>query len=217
MGSFRLLIQLSFTLEWRERSGIFNTLLYALATAYIASLALGQSTGAQVWTGLMWFLMLFNAITASSGSFRHEAGHRYAYYQQLVDPAALFLAKWVYNVIYGLLLGVLQFVLLYFFIGSPGGEIFLFLIQIASGALGLMGVLTLTSGIAALSGNNVSLMAILSFPLLIPVLLIGLRGSVLAAIGASWSEVLPFVGGNLGMSALAAGMGYLLFPYLWRD
>jgi heme exporter protein B len=204
-------------LEWRERNGLFNTLLYALATSYIASLVFEIGPGVKVWSGLIWFLMLFNSITASSASFRHEAGSRFMYYHQLVEPQQLFLAKWIYNILYGLILILIQYGLLQFFIGAPTEQGVAYLLQLVAGATGLMGVLTLTSAIASLSGNNVSLMAVLSFPLLIPVLLIGLRGTVKAGIDASWSELWPYIGANLGMSALVAALGYLLFPYLWRD
>ena len=181
-GSLSQLFHLRLSLEWRERNGLYNTLLYALATSYIASLVVGSQPGVGVWSGLMWFLMLFNSITASSGSFRNEGSNRYTYYFQIARPHDLFISHWIYNLIYGLIVVTIQFLLLVFFIGSPSDEMMPMFIQILMGSIGLMGVLSLTSAIAALSDNNVSLMAILSFPLLIPVLIIGLRGTVLAGL-----------------------------------
>ena len=67
-----------------------------------------------------------------------------------------------------------------------------------------------------MSGNNISMMAVLSFPLLIPVLMIGLEGTLQAGLGDSgqaWKflpwETRPWVG-------LWLPWATLLFPYLWN-
>lgn len=89
-------------------------------------------------------------------------------------------------------------------------------LHILIGSVSLMGVLSLTSAIAAMSGNNVSMMAVLSFPLLIPVLMIGLEGTLQAGLGDSLEQAWKFALGNMAMGGLVAALGYLLFPYLWN-
>jgi heme exporter protein B len=211
------LTQLSLLLEWRNKSALFNSLLYSVASTYIASVLLTNQAGVQVWNGLLWLLLLFNALTACSSSFKSETGNRYLYYLQWIHPSDLIISKLVYNGIYCLLVSWIQWVLLFFFLGWPGGLIGWHLLCISLGAIGLSTVLTLTAGIAARSGNNMSLMAVLSFPLLIPTALLGVKASILIGVEAEVESFRPFLTGNAGMTILSAATGYLLFPYLWRD
>ena len=216
-GSFLWLFRLNLILEFRDKSGLFYALLYALSTAYIASVIFQIKPGVQVWSGVLWFLVLFNAIAVSANAFRQEASTRYTYYYQLVNPAQLFLSRWLFTSLYCIITALFQFALLSFFIGMPITAALAYLVNLLIGALGFASVLSLTSAIAAITGSKVGLMAILSFPLLVPVLIIGLRGAVLAGLGAEWAALQPYVFGNLSMTALIIAMGYLLFPYLWQD
>ena len=85
------------------------------------------------------------------------------------------------------------------------------------GALSLSSVLSMTAGIASRTGNNTALMSVLSFPLLIPALVLGLKGSLLAALDVPLFQSTTFLFANLALSALVFALGYLLFPYLWSD
>ena len=51
----------------------------------------------------MWFLMLFNAITASSDAFRNEGERRHIFYRQLSRPEDIFL-RFLFHGLFGLLL-----------------------------------------------------------------------------------------------------------------
>ncbi len=164
----------------------------------------------------MWFLMLFNSITACSDAFRNEGERRHIFYRQLSRPEDIFFSRFLFHGLFGLLLVSLQFGLLCFFIGAPSAHWSSMFLHILIGAVSLMGVLSLTSAIAAMSGNNVSMMAVLSFPLLIPVLMIGLEGTLQAGLGDSLQQAWKFALGNTAMGGLVATLGYLLFPYLWN-
>ncbi len=210
------LLQHLWVLEWRTKYRVYNSLLYALSTSFIASLVVSRYPGVSVWSGLMWFLMLFNAITACSDAFRNEGERRHIFYRQLSRPEDIFFSRFLFHGLFGLLLVCLQFGLLCFFIGAPSAHWSSMFLHILIGSVSLMGVLSLTSAIAAMSGNNVSMMAVLSFPLLIPVLMIGLEGTLQAGLGDSLEQAWKFAMGNTAMGGLVAALGYLLFPYLWN-
>ena len=84
-------------------------------------------------------------------------------------------------------------------------------------SLGFSGALTLISGIASRANNSNILMAVLSFPIVISILLMAIRvtKNVLDGIdrAASYDELLNLVAINVILSTLA----YLLFPYIWRS
>ncbi len=75
----------------------------------------------------------------------------------------------------------------------------------------------MVSGIASKAGNNSVLMAILSFPVMIPMLLMLMRISKNAMDGleraASTDEILTLVAINV----IVITLSYILFPYLWRS
>ena len=73
------------------------------------------------------------------------------------------------------------------------------------------------SAIASKAGSGGMLMAILSFPIIIPVLVVLIKLTKNAIDGldrsVSWDEV----GILLVINVLVMAVSLLLFPYLWRD
>ncbi len=73
------------------------------------------------------------------------------------------------------------------------------------------------SAIASKAGNNGTLMAILSFPVIIPVILILIRLSKNAMDGLERSVSYSDMGVLCAINAIVMATALLLFPYLWRD
>ena len=98
------------------------------------------------------------------------------------------------------------------FIVEPG----YFLAALALGAAGLAAVLTFVAALAARAGGSGMLMAVLSFPLIIPLLYL------LVNAGAHGVGLLSGGGEDLllllaGVDLLAGAAGMVLFPFVWRD
>jgi heme exporter protein B len=85
------------------------------------------------------------------------------------------------------------------------------------GGWGFSGVLTMVSAIASRTSNNFALMAILSFPVVLPILLIVMKVTNAALNGGgfadNWSPLMALFLLNIMIAALAS----VLFPYLWKD
>jgi heme exporter protein B len=75
----------------------------------------------------------------------------------------------------------------------------------------------MVSGIATKAGNNSVLMAVLSFPVIIPMLVLLIRVSKNAMDGLdrglSSDEIITL----LAINAIVLAVSYILFPYLWRS
>jgi heme exporter protein B len=102
-------------------------------------------------------------------------------------------------------------------LGNPVQDQGLFLLNLVLGAMGFSASLTMVSGIASKAGNNATLMAILSFPVIIPILLMAIRISKNALDGLDWSVSSDKLLSLLAINVLVATTSYLLFPYLWRS
>jgi heme exporter protein B len=73
------------------------------------------------------------------------------------------------------------------------------------------------SAIAVKTNNNATLMSILSIPLLLPAVIIIVKASQLSLMGMSMAQNGAYLAGLLVLNLLVTAMGYLLFPYLWRE
>ena len=210
------LLKKEFTLEWRQKYAISGILLYVLSTVFIIFISF-QKISPQLWNVLYWIIMLFAAINAVVKSFVQESGHRQLYYYQLANPLAILLSKMVYNSLLLLLIGGLTFVALGFIAGSPVEESGQFAMALFFGSLGFSITFTFVSAIAAKADNSSTLMAILSFPVVIPILLllVNLSAHSIGLLGGSGiaKDVMMLVAVDLVLLAL----GMVLFPFLWRD
>ena len=85
------------------------------------------------------------------------------------------------------------------------------------GGIGFALVLTLISALAARAGNGIGLMAILGFPIVLPMLLSVMKASKLALDGMGWDVTGKYVLWLLLIDLITVALAWLLFPYLWRD
>jgi heme exporter protein B len=85
------------------------------------------------------------------------------------------------------------------------------------GGIGFATVLTLISAIAARAGNGLGLMAILGFPIVLPMLIAVMRASKLALDGVAFSVNSKYFLGLGLLDLITVVLAWLLFPYLWRD
>ncbi len=94
-------------------------------------------------------------------------------------------------------------------------DLSLFLFNLIMGAIGFSATLTTVSAIVAKT-NNSMLMAILSFPIIIPMLLLLIKISNAACDGLGWASAYDELGALGAINMIVCSVTYLLFPYLWR-
>jgi heme exporter protein B len=210
------LLRKEFTLEWRQKYAISGILLYVLSTVFIIYISF-QAVSPQLWNVLFWIIMLFASVNAVVKSFVQESGNRQLYYYQLANPIAILFSKIIYNAALLLMLGVLTFFALGFIAGNPVERAGQFALALFLGSLGFSITFTFVSAIAAKADNSSTLMAILSFPVVIPILLLLVNLSA-HAIGLLQGSMIT---GDIMLLAavdlILVALGMVLFPYLWRD
>ncbi len=208
------------TLEWRNKYAFNGMILYLVSTVFICYLSFRIKSNAlspPVWNTLFWIIILFTAINAISKSFSQESKNRQGYYYSLVSPEAVILSKLLYNFILMLILTFIGFGIYTLFLLNPVQDIPLYLLSLALGALGFTGVLTLVAGIASKAENTGSLMALLSFPIIIPMLLMLMRLSKNAMDGLAFSVSRDEIMTLVGIDVIVIALSFILFPYLWKS
>jgi heme exporter protein B len=210
------IIRKDIQLEWRSKYAIGGILLYVLTTVVVAHSAL-LKVEAPLWNALYWVIVLFAAVSAVVKSFVQESSARQLYYYSLLNPVALLVAKVVYNTLLLWLLSLLTWALMGWLAGNPVRLTGLFLGAIGLGGLGLSIALTFVSAISAKANNSATLLAVLGFPLIIPILLtlvkLGANAVGLVRDTALEGDIAILLAIDLGL----LGMAIVLYPFLWRD
>ncbi len=211
------LLHKEMVLEFRQRYALSGIVLYVVSMVYVVYVASAKPTP-PVWNTLLWLIILFASINAVVKSFVRESGSRQLYYYQLADPAVLVLAKMLYNTLLLLVLGGLASVAFTLVSGSPVERQWLFVGTLALGSMSFSIAFTFISAIAAKADNSATLVAILSFPVVLPLLLTLLRLSASSFLpqGAPL-DVWPEVRNLLAVDAILVALVFVLFPYIWRD
>ncbi|CAG5069443.1 hypothetical protein DYBT9623_02179 [Dyadobacter sp. CECT 9623] len=220
MNEIKTLIWKEVTLEWRQKYALSGMLLYVVSTVFVAylsfSLRRNQLTPI-VWNTLFWIIILFTAVNAVAKSFSQERYGRLIYYYSLCSPQAIIISKIIYNSLIMLTLSGIGFGIYSLVMGNPVGDIGLYLLSILLAAIGFASVLTLVAGIASKADNSATLMAVLSFPLILPMLLMTIKLAKNALDGLDWSVSTDEITTLLSIDLIVITLSYLLFPYLWRS
>ncbi|MBB4078232.1 heme exporter protein B [Lewinella aquimaris] len=204
-------------LEWRDKYALGSVFLYVVATVVIVYLALGDAIAGQTFNALYWVVLFFGATVAAGRSFLREGGRRHLYYYTLADPLALLFSKLFYNVLVIWLISLLTFGLLSLFASAVVVTHPLpFLLAVVFGGFGLATILTFISALAARAGGNGTLMAILSFPLIVPLLKLMVDAGTYG-IGEGINDPFQAVYLTLAVDLLAVAVAVVLFPFVWRD
>lgn len=217
------LLKKDILLEWRMRYAIGGILLYVVATVFVIYIILSSEKATDMlnyrwWSVLFWITMLFTAVNAIAKSFTQESRERLLYYYTLVRPQSVILAKMLYNMLLMLLLAVIGVVVFSLMLGSPIKNYGLFLLALVLGGSGLSFVLTLVSSIAAKADNNAALMAILSLPVMLPLIMLVQQFAGYAFfINIPITTVAKDIALLAGFDVLLVALSSILFPYLWRD
>ncbi len=217
LKEIRVLISKDIKLELKQKYVLNGILLYLLSTIFVTYLAFDNVITQETWNSLFWIILLFVGVNGISKSFVQESPARYIYYYTIVSPQAVVLSKILYNLLLMAILALLSFGMFLLLMGNKVVNIELFLLTLILGSFGLSSILTMVAAIASRASNNFSLMAILSFPIILPLLLTLMKISKIALTSPEWSGTSGPLIILLTINIAVIILAYLLFPYLWRD
>ena len=174
------LIKKDFLIELRNSYAISGTLLYIFSTIIIVYFSFIQ-VPSTIWNAMLWIIILFISVGAISKSFEAETSRLQLYYYSIAHPIAIIMAKMAYNIILLMILILLTWWGFSFVTISPVRDQGLFFLALFLASVGFSITFTFISAIASKASGSSTLMAILSFPLVIPILttLLKLSGQAL--------------------------------------
>lgn len=205
--------------EFRTRYALNTLALFAFTTLVVVSFSLGplgveRSAGSAVLPVLLWIILLFSVAAGLPRTFVQEEESQTATALRLAaTPSALFCGKLLYNLTLVLALETLvtpaYLIMTSLQVASPG----LLVAVLAAGGFGLATGSTLVAAIIAQARSKGTLFSVLSFPILLPLLILAVeltRGAVSGDPGGVAVPVLLLYDASLTVA------GLMLFPLVWN-
>ena len=212
-----------FAKEWRcelRTQVALNTLgLFAVTTLVVASVSLGplgvsKSQGSALLPVLLWLILLFSVAAGLPRAFVQEEESQTATALRLsATPSALFCGKLLYSLT---LVAALEALITPIYVTIMNLEVkdpALLVGALAAGGYGLAAGSTLVAAIIAQARSKGTLFSVLSFPILLPLLILVIELTRNAVLGDPAGLAL---GQLLLYDASVSIFGLMLFPVVWN-
>lgn len=212
------LLKKELLLEWKQKYALYGLMLYSLSMVFVISIGLQHSLPAQAWNVVFWVILLFVSVNAVAKSFMSESNGQLLYLYTLASARAVILAKLVYNGLLMTLISVLTlFGFVFFAFKGEFGDFGQYLTVVILGSWTFAANMSLISAIASKAQQRATLLAVLSFPLIIPQLLICVSASGKALLGQPWGDSMGEMLFCISFVVIIATVSVILFPFLWRE
>jgi len=216
LKQLRWLIYKDLQIDWRSKYPLAGILLYITSLIITSYLSFTGFIEPKTWNALFWLILLFISINAVAKSFSQEED-RTLYYFYLIRPERIILAKLIYYSLYQWLLIGGALLVYTIFLGFPVKEMAPFVVNLLVGSFGLSSAFTMVSSIASKTNNNAVMMAILGFPVIIPILILAISNSKTIVLGGSWSDINDNLITLLSVNVIIIALSYILFPFTWKS
>lgn len=205
-------------IEFRTRYAWSSLVMFALTTLACISMAIGGNVLSPLLDAILfWFIVFFSAMAGLGRVFIHEQEVGTMNTLRIyADPQTVLFGKLIYNIV---LLMALIFLVLPCYVIFLDIEIFwlcyLFLILLF-GSIGIAAVSTLIAAIVANTESKGNLFTILTFPIILPLLLMVIKLTERTLINEPFMDVqqLCIV---VAYDFIIVGILSILFDYLWDE
>jgi len=214
------LLRKEFLLELRRKAVISGIGLYLFSLIFICYLTFSlrqNSINEATWSALFWLAILFSVVNSVAKSFIGEKKGLFIYYYSIASAQSIILSKIIYNALLCFVLSVTGYILFSVFIDNPIQDKLYFLLTLVLTSIGFSASLSLISGIASKANNSNILMAVLSFPVVIAILLMAIKITKNVLDGIDRAESLDELLNLVAINCILSALSYLLFPYIWRS
>jgi heme exporter protein B len=218
------LVLREFIIEFRNKNFLAGLGVYLLSLLLIIYFLLEYNNypsnrlPAAIWTAFFWLNIIFISINAVTNNFFRENDSRFFYYYYILQPTYFIFAKILFNSIVIVLLSLFTLLFTSIFLGVGVSNLLLFIMAIIVGSIAYSTLLTFMGAIAYRSGGGSGLLAVISLPLLIPILIL------IARITSESINTVLISGISIRYLVMIAmytlveiTLSVVLFPYNWRD
>ncbi len=208
--------------ELRTKYAVGAVLLFAVSTLIAVSAALSTATvKSEVKAALLWIILLFAALSGLARVFvREEEAGTAPLLRLYAPPTAVYAGKWLFNCLLVFSVEVVSVSLFLLVLPIDRVNFGVLLGVLFLGGLGLSGASTFVAAlISSASSGKSALFFVVAFPILLPLLLIAVQGTLGAFDGLPSHLTKSRV--DIEMlavySLVMTTASFLLFEYIWND
>ncbi len=214
------LFKKDFHSELRTRYAINALAMFILVTISVILFSIGQEKISEYLSGgLLWVVIFFSAMSGLSRAFVSEEERGTTLTLQLIAaPNTIFSGKLMFNLILvfamNIVITILYSLLFESFIIR---NFLLFLVSFILGNVGIASASTIIAAIIAKTGSKGTLYPVLSFPILLPLILILLELTKFSIDGTAFSESTVELAVLFCYDVIILAASFMLFDFIWKD
>jgi heme exporter protein B len=214
-----LIFQKDIRQEFKTRYSLNAIFLFALVTLIAVSFSIGAfNASADIKSALLWIIIFFSAMSGLSHIFvREEEKHTADTLKLVAQPTGVFLGKFLFNLFLLYLLELITIPLYFAVMNFEVSGIAIFISVLVLGSLGLSAGATMTAAIISKASAKGALFAVLSFPVLLPVIIAGINGTKIAVRHVEIIEAASELQMLFAYAVVVITAGILLFDFVWNE
>lgn len=206
--------------EFRTKSSLATVGLFIVTAITIIGIGIGnEQINNQIAGGLLWVVMFFSSMVGLSKIFIQEEERGTSMFLLIqANSGYIYFGKLIYNTLLSLFINFFTILLFLFFLNQVSihsWEVFILTMLLSS--IGLAAATTIISALISKAGSKNALFPVLAFPVLLPLIFIGISLTIDSIEGISLAKA----SNNLNMLVVYSGLNiilsYYLFDYIWQE
>jgi heme exporter protein B len=205
--------------ELRTRYSLNALIMFALVTLFALGVTFtGQILTFRIHAALIWIMIYFSGLQGLSGGFVKEEEARTAMALRLYAPSSvIFFGKLVFSLLILTILVVFLFPLYYILMNPEIKRFWIMLLVLILGIFGLSATSTITAAMVSKANVKGALFAVLSFPLMLPLLLIAISATSVCLGGGDGQTLWDSLKILIAYPVIVTAVSFLLFDYVWNN
>ncbi len=205
--------------EFRTRYALNAIFMFGLTTLTVISFSVGGiSSNTRISSSLFWLVIFFSSMSGLAQVFVKEEESRTVNLLKLsASPGTVLAGKLLFNLVLLLLLELVIVPLFVIWMNLSVSNVWLFLSVLVLGSLGMACATTITAAIISKSHVKGALFAVLSFPILLPLLIVGIDGTGKSLEGQDFSTGIADLRLLVSYVVVMLVVSILLFDFVWNE
>jgi heme exporter protein B len=207
-------------IEFRNRYTLTTTILFTLISTTIVNFSIPSNLiQTQVYSGMLWIVIFFASMTGMMRAFvSEEEKGTTLLLKMLSTPYAVFFGKFLFNLLISILVNLTSILMFMLFFDKISIKYFhLFALTMLVSGIGIAGCSTIIGAIVSRANVKGALFPILSLPILIPLLMVGIEATQFSIVGKDLKLILQDNIVIFAYSGLLITLSSLLFEFVWKE
>ena len=202
--------------EWKGKYAVIGVLLY-IFTAVLISYLTVQGMDKVQYASVFWIIVIFTTLQGIAKGFMQMRKGSFVFWHQMCSPWQFLAARMLVSTLLMMVFTAFTFLLFVSMHGSVDMSYSGFLLTTFLTGMGISSVFTISSSIAAKTDNPGVLLPVLTFPVILPVLLVGVKAGKKAVDDLGVGTLAGDIGVLLLFNLLIVVLGIILMKFIWKE